>query len=208
MSGNGMPDRPEPGAAGTPGASDPSMEDILASIRRILSEDEGTGARTGGPPPHEAPATAVHPGPEVFALDASMMVHDTPPSAAPQQAAPEEPPASLPAPADPVMADPVMAELPRSQTLAVVPQPAGPITSESLVAPAAAAAAAMSMGSLMRTLEAERQPASRSASMTVDELVREELRPVLKKWLDENLAPIVERLVRAEIERVVGRSSS
>ncbi len=201
MSGNGMPDRPEPSAAGTPGASDPSMEDILASIRRILSEDEGTGGRTGGPPPHEAPAPAVHPGPEVFALDASMMVHDTPPSPAPQQAAPEETPASLPAPADPVMA-----ELPRSQTLAVVPQPDAPITSESLVAPAAAAAAAMSMGSLMRTLEAERQPASRSASMTVDELVREELRPVLKKWLDENLAPIVERLVRAEIERVVGRS--
>ena len=60
----------------------------------------------------------------------------------------------------------------------------------------------------MRTLEAERQPAARSAGMTVDELVREELRPVLKKWLDENLAPIVERLVRAEIERVVGRSNS
>lgn len=202
MSGNGRPDRPEPGATGTPGVSDPSMEDILASIRRILSEDEGTGGRVGGPPLHETPTTAAHPGPEVFALDASMMVHDTPPSPAPQQVA-SEPHVPLP-----TSSDSVMAESPRSQTLAVVPQPDALVESESLVAPAAAAAAAMSMGSLMRTLEAERQPASRSASMTVDELVREELRPVLKKWLDENLAPIVERLVRAEIERVVGRSSS
>jgi uncharacterized protein len=32
------------------------------------------------------------------------------------------------------------------------------------------------------------------------------LRPLLKAWLDEHLAPLVERLVRAEIERVVGRA--
>jgi uncharacterized protein len=38
--------------------------------------------------------------------------------------------------------------------------------------------------------------------------VREEIRPLLKQWLDVNLPPIVERLVRAEIERVVGRSLS
>jgi cell pole-organizing protein PopZ len=36
--------------------------------------------------------------------------------------------------------------------------------------------------------------------------VREELRPLLKDWLDANLPPMVERLVRAEIERVVGRA--
>jgi uncharacterized protein len=35
--------------------------------------------------------------------------------------------------------------------------------------------------------------------------VREEIRPLLKSWLDANLPPIVERLVRTEIERVVGR---
>ncbi len=40
---------------------------------------------------------------------------------------------------------------------------------------------------------------------TIEDLVREELRPLLKAWLDENLPPLVERLVRAEIERVVGR---
>jgi cell pole-organizing protein PopZ len=42
---------------------------------------------------------------------------------------------------------------------------------------------------------------------TLEDLVREMLRPMLKSWLDDNLPSIVERLVRAEIERVSrGRS--
>jgi len=45
----------------------------------------------------------------------------------------------------------------------------------------------------------------RSGGPTIEDIVREELRPLLKAWLDTNLPPIVERLVRAEIERVVGR---
>jgi len=39
-------------------------------------------------------------------------------------------------------------------------------------------------------------------SQTLDDLVREMLRPILKVWLDDNLPGIVERLVRAEIERI------
>jgi cell pole-organizing protein PopZ len=42
---------------------------------------------------------------------------------------------------------------------------------------------------------------------TLEDLVREMLRPLLKSWLDDNLPGMVERLVRAEIERVSrGRS--
>jgi cell pole-organizing protein PopZ len=37
---------------------------------------------------------------------------------------------------------------------------------------------------------------------TLEDLVREMLRPMLKVWLDDNLPGLVERLVRAEIERV------
>jgi uncharacterized protein len=37
---------------------------------------------------------------------------------------------------------------------------------------------------------------------TLEDLVREMLRPLLKSWLDDNLPALVERLVRAEIERV------
>jgi hypothetical protein len=37
---------------------------------------------------------------------------------------------------------------------------------------------------------------------TLEDLVREMLRPMLKTWLDDNLPDLVERMVRAEIERV------
>ena len=37
---------------------------------------------------------------------------------------------------------------------------------------------------------------------TLEDLVKEMLRPMLKSWLDDNLPGMVERIVRAEIERV------
>jgi cell pole-organizing protein PopZ len=37
---------------------------------------------------------------------------------------------------------------------------------------------------------------------TLEDLVKEMLKPMLKSWLDDNLPTLVERLVRAEIERV------
>jgi cell pole-organizing protein PopZ len=41
-----------------------------------------------------------------------------------------------------------------------------------------------------------------SQPQTVEDLMKEMLRPMLKAWLDDNLPSLVERLVRAEIERV------
>ena len=38
--------------------------------------------------------------------------------------------------------------------------------------------------------------------VTVEEIVREEVRPLLKEWLDKNLPGIVERIVTAEIRRL------
>jgi cell pole-organizing protein PopZ len=40
---------------------------------------------------------------------------------------------------------------------------------------------------------------------TLDDLVKEMLRPMLKSWLDTNLPPLVERLVREEVERLARR---
>jgi cell pole-organizing protein PopZ len=40
---------------------------------------------------------------------------------------------------------------------------------------------------------------------TLDGLVREMLRPMLKEWLDANLSDIVERVVAREVARVIGR---
>jgi uncharacterized protein len=150
------------------------MEDILASIRRILSEDEAPAA-DGNPPALTPPA-----GEGVLVLDPAMMVPESasPESALPESALPETPAAAEPPPRAAVSAN--------------------------LVAPEAATAAASSVGSLVRTL-AERSTQVHSGGPTIEDIVREEIRPLLKSWLDANLPPIVERLVRTEIERVVGR---
>ncbi|MCS0495898.1 DUF2497 domain-containing protein [Ancylobacter sp. MQZ15Z-1] len=65
---------------------------------------------------------------------------------------------------------------------------------ERLVSGATNNAVSAAFGSLARTVA--------SNSRTVDDLVAEAVRPMLKEWLDEHLPELVERLVRAEIERV------
>jgi len=78
---------------------------------------------------------------------------------------------------------------------------------EALVAPEAAAAASASVNSLLRTLSAERHAQVYRGGPTLEDMVRELVRPMLKEWLDSNLPPMVERIVRAEIERVAGRAA-
>ena len=85
-----------------------------------------------------------------------------------------------------------------------MPVPSAAELPPSLVAPAAAAASA-SVDALMRTLAAERSTAVARGGPTIEDLVRAEIRPLLKDWLDNHLPPLVERLVRTEIERVVSR---
>ena len=196
---SGVPHAPPQGAGG-----DPSMEDILASIRRILSEDE---------PEPPQPAVA---GGDVMPLDPSMLVDEPPPAhAEPPPALADVPPAASPRPE---AARPMPEELPTmiASTPAAAPAPAPPPPapaarpqSGGLLGPEAAEAASSSVGSLLRTLASERQQvAVRAGGPTIEDLVREEIRPLLKAWLDANLPPLVERLVRAEIERVVGRALS
>lgn len=173
------------------GGADPSMEDILASIRRILSEED-----QASPPP----AVPEDPDDGVLMLDTSMMVpeeHRVPdPVSNPAPSEPEPHPFAAPAP-------PMAAPTPPPREAAET----GTAAASSLVAPEAAAAAASSVGSLVRTLAAERGSAVHRGGPTIEDLVREELRPLLKTWLDTHLPPLVERLVQAEIERVVGRSA-
>lgn len=165
------PGTPAAGAASGSGegvGGDPSMEDVLASIRRILSEQDPQQAPT-------VPAPAPADKSDVLVLDPSMMVPD-------ERA---ETPTQL---------------APQSRTEAAVE------TSPNLVAPEAAAAAATAVSGLLRTLAADRALKVRPGGATIEDIVREELRALLKDWLDTHLAQMVERLVRAEIERVVGRS--
>jgi len=191
--------QPGPSQASPPGgAADPSMEDILASIRRILSEDETEQAAGAAAEPPTGSGSGV------LALDPSMLVEEpaaAPPPPTPMAALRVEPPL-------PGMHAPRAAEPPPS---APPPPPAPPphAAEESLLAPETAAAASSSVGSLLRTLVSERQQvAVHRGGPTIEDLVREEIRPLLKQWLDSNLPALVERHVRAEIERVVGRGAA
>ena len=75
-----------------------------------------------------------------------------------------------------------------------------------LMAPTVAAATSAAVGKLLRAVAQERSATVHRGGPTIEDVVREELRPMLKDWLDHHLPPLVERLVRAEIERVVGRA--
>lgn len=182
----------DPGGQPASGAADPSMEDILASIRRILSEDEAApapeAAEPAAAPPPAEPAPAAAPPPvdsDVLALDASMLVAELPP-----------PPRPAPSRKEPALPEPAAAPF------AFEPATAG------LVGPEAAASAAVSVGSLVRTLAEHHAMSVYRGGPTLEDIVRDEMRPMLKAWLDENLPPLVERLVRAEIDRVVSRAVS
>jgi hypothetical protein len=163
----GQPPANTPAGAAGP-AGDPSMEDILASIRRILSEDEpAADASPAAAAEAEPPPPAPPPADDVLALDSSMLV-DTPP------------PAPVPPP------------LPR------------PSATDALIAPETEAAVASTMGGLLRTL-GDHVPVYRGGP-SIEDIVREEIRPLLKQWLDTHLQPLVERQVRVELERIVGRA--
>lgn len=140
------------------------MEEILASIRRIISEEESA----------EAPAETLELSQPAPAED-DLMVFDAeepapqPAPPAPQPAAPQPPPAR-----------------------AVAPEPADVIVSQPAVA--AAAGALTRLSAQLRIAE---QP-----GQTVEGVVRELLRPMLKEWLDQHLPAIVESRVEAELERI------
>ena len=197
-----------------PDSADPSMEEILASIRRILNEDESAPPQEAEseqePEPEPAPvavvASAAEPVAEaededVLVLDRSMLV--TVPDSRPDEPAstmPEELPSAFPAPP---LADQA------ATAFAPAPSAMPPLYGEpALLAPETAAAAASSVDGLLRTLAASRSTQVYRGGPTIEDLVREEIRPLLKEWLDSHLPTLVERLVRAEIERVAGRAVS
>ena len=77
--------------------------------------------------------------------------------------------------------------------------PAGPARQRSASEGLVSAATAAAVDAAFDTLAQSAQPRS---GRTVEELVSELIRPMLKTWLDDNLPTIVERPVRAEIERL------
>jgi len=166
--------------------ADPSMEDILASIRRILNEGETEQAAATVEAKNPAPA------PEMVAPPAPPPVAEAPPPA------PVETEKASNAPVESVEADDVFILEPDMMVSDTVE--ATPIASTET-----AAAASQSMGALKKALSERHAQVYKAAAVSLEEIVREEVRPMLKDLLDTHLPAIVERLVRAEIERVVAR---
>ncbi len=176
-------------------AADPSMEEILASIRKIISDEK---------PEEEAAVVAAEP-------EAASVAPE------PIASAPE------PAPAEDVLELTQMVEEDGSVTdiAAVEPAPmpvaapvAAPVISgEALVSDAVASKASSKLSSLANTVEIERLSSSPvTATMignghrTLEDMALELMRPLLKEWMDQNLTSIVEKLVQKEIERIARRS--
>jgi cell pole-organizing protein PopZ len=232
---------------------EPSMEEILASIRRIIADDEAKPppaekAQAPEPPKAEKPAPApVKPAP---------MADVSPPKIAPAalaKVAPPPPPAPPPpAPAvsnnqddidallsgldeatsvDEIRPAPPDVEVFELTDEMAVPSVAPPQPSFQRVEPQddieftesdASRAINRQPAYDPPTFDAPSQPIlSRSTvsavesafntlahtvlsnnARTLEDLVKEMLRPMLKSWLDDNLPGMVERIVKAEIERV------
>jgi len=169
-------------------SAEPSMEEILSSIKRIIAE-EGDGAMAAARARRQArPAPAPQPEPEQYDDEEILELSD--------QVAGE--------PETEVAPEPQAAPEPR-----FAPSELAPV--------AAAAPAAAPASSLLspRTAEATRGPLDALSRMvikpevagsdTLEGMVREMIRPMLREWLDANLPLMVESMVAREISRITGQ---
>jgi cell pole-organizing protein PopZ len=182
-------------------AADPSMEEILASIRKIISDDK---------PPETPVESEPETVPEEEVLELTNMVQedgsvvDLAATAPAPSAEPVVEPAAVPKASAP---PPSVPQAPPAAPVVVAPM-------ETLVSAPAAQTAASALSSLANTVEIERlssAPGSAATyigngSRTLEDMTIELMRPLLKDWLDKNLPTVVERLVQKEIERIARRS--
>ncbi|HQT85481.1 MULTISPECIES: DUF2497 domain-containing protein [Acidiphilium] len=189
-----------------PIGAEPSMDEILSSIRRVLKD-----AETVTVPPEPQGGAVPADADSVMVLDSSMMVSEPANGAARaarsgapvHEAIALSPTLSSATPPDTASTDlpyePQRAHAPEATTAGSVegPQP--------ILGAQAAEAAASHFSALMRSVSADRGLAVSRGGISIEDIVREEMRPMLKSWLDAHLPNLVERVVRAEIERLVGR---
>ncbi len=174
-------------------SQEPTMEEILASIRRIISEDEAPAGAEAEAAPAEEPAPV-----------AAAPEHEAEPQPEPV-IAPEPFVAAAPEPVPPIEDEAleltekvethgdleVMAAHPSEPAPAPAPAPI-----EGLVSEHVATAAASAFGHLSASI------AMPHGDRTLEDVVRELLRPLLQHWLDENLPAIVQQAVETEVDRI------
>ena len=185
-------------------SQEPTMEEILASIRRIISEDDQPAE--GAAEPAAAPAVEAEPEPAPAPAAAAAPAPEPEPVVA-EAPAPAPPPVAAPEPEPDVAEEEDALELTQrvethgdldvvEATPAPVPPPPAVEPAPTLVSPQAAVAAAASFGALSAAIAMPRE------GRTLEDVVREMLQPLLKQWLDENLPRIVQEQVQAEVERI------
>jgi cell pole-organizing protein PopZ len=166
---------------------DQSMEEILQSIKRIIAE-EGEPAPSAGSDILELTDMLTQPAETQETVEAAVESMSI----------------------DEIMAMPATpAPAPEPEAVPETPAPTIGFSNEGLVSNAAVETAAASIKTLLETPGAAEyvyQPlpsAQFRSGATVEDLVVEALRPMLKEWLDGNLPQMVERLVDREIKRIV-----
>ncbi|KQU62474.1 hypothetical protein ASG67_05190 [Sphingomonas sp. Leaf339] len=182
-------------------SAEPSMEEILSSIKRIIAE-EGDGPMRNRRAPRTPPPPSIveedeDDDTEVLELSDPMPstpFHETTPDPVIDEPAPR-PEAVAPRAAAPVppVAPPVAA------------QPAAAPAVDTILSSRAAEASRSSLDSLTRMI-VRSDTAGPGNDGTLEGLVREMLRPMLRDWLDSQLPGIVEKMVAAEIARITGQS--
>jgi cell pole-organizing protein PopZ len=162
------------------------MEEILASIRRIISEDDAPAEAAAAPEPEPAPVE------EAPAEDDVLELTDPIEPPAPVESmgdidvySPEPEPEPAPPPPPPPLPEPAPASAFSRDEVA-----------DNLVGDHAAGLAASAFGSLSSALLMPKD------GRTLEDVVRELLRPLLKEWLDQNLPRIVEAKVEEEVHRI------
>ena len=201
-------------------SQEPSMEEILASIRRIIAEDDSdkvaqrpgdtsgeeiaseAAAARGAPRNMRDPArerasdSYDSPGAESNANRASTILDLTEATSPAPRAAAFDPSPSRAEPVEDAMDASAGDDSAIDAALkAGQPSTIGDDEPGALVSGATSAAVDSAFNALAQTVLVHN-------ARTLEDLVREMLRPMLKVWLDDNLPGLVERLVRAEIERV------
>ena len=166
-------------------STEPSMEEILSSIKRIIAEEGDTPPGRARRSPSRTPAPAPQDD-EVLELSDPMPL-DRPPEPLRDAA---------PAPEPPRVAEPE----PRPVVEAAMAAPSADHVPEPIVSPQAAQATRGALDQLSRVL-VKPEPGSDG---TLEGMVRDMLRPMLRDWIDAHLPHMVEEMVAKEIARIAG----
>ena len=199
---------------------EPSMEEILASIRRIISDDNEQGETNEMQPAEEEVVVEdeIVAEEEVVAEEEPLPVEESP-APTPEVDDDDDDDDEVLDLTDMDAADPEPLfeeqayQAPVSASPAPTPEPVQPPTpapveeKESLVSNPQAVETMDEFARLGSKLyeDVQELPIGNGA-VTLEGLVRELVRPMLKEWLDQHLPITVERLVREEIERLVMQS--